>query len=66
MNGDDKLLTVRQVAVLVTVSPRKIWRDASARTFPAPVKIGPKTTRWWDSEVRQFLRGEWKQNSKQN
>jgi predicted DNA-binding transcriptional regulator AlpA len=59
MNGDDKLLTVRQVAALVTVSARKIWRDVAARTFPAPVKLGPKTTRWWESEVRQFLSGQW-------
>jgi predicted DNA-binding transcriptional regulator AlpA len=62
MNGDDKLLTVRQVAALVTFSVRKIWRDVSARAFPAPVKLGPKTTRWWESEVRQFLRGEWNAN----
>ena len=59
MSGDDKLLTVRQVAVLMTVSARKIWRDVAARTFPAPVKLGPKTTRWWESEVRQFLSGHW-------
>jgi prophage regulatory protein len=60
MRENDKLLSVRQVSEICTVSARKIWRDVSARLFPQPVKLGPKTTRWWESDVRMFLRGEWK------
>ena len=59
MNDDDKLLTVRQVAERCTFSVRKIWRDVSANLFPRPIKLGPKTTRWWESDILRFLRGEW-------
>ena len=59
MSEDDALLTVKSVAVLVTFSARKIWRDVAAKLFPQPIKLGPKTTRWWKSEILRFLRGEW-------
>ena len=57
--GEDQLLTVKQVALKVTFSVRKIWRDVAAGAFPKPVKFGTKTTRWWKSDVEKFLRGEW-------
>jgi predicted DNA-binding transcriptional regulator AlpA len=60
MNEGDRLLTVKQVAAIVTFSVRKIWRDASANLFPQPVKLGPKTTRWWESDILRFVRGDWK------
>ena len=42
MSEDDKLLTVREVSDLCTVSERKIWRDVAAGLFPKPLKLGPK------------------------
>ena len=60
---EDRLLTVKQVAAIVTFSARKIWRDVSANLFPHPVKLGPKTTRWWESEILRFVRREWKPES---
>ena len=59
-HGDDCLLTIKQVVVLVTFSARKVWRDAAAKLFPEPIKLGQKTTRWWKSEILRFLRGDWK------
>ena len=60
MSEEDRLLTIKEVAALVTFSGRKIWRDVAAKLFPQPIKLGPKTTRWWQSDVLRFLRGEWK------
>ena len=50
-HSNDKLLSVRQVSELCAISERKIWRDVAANLFPQPVKLGPKTTRWWQSEI---------------
>ncbi len=59
-DDDDCLLRVKEVAAMVTFSVRKIWRDMSANKFPRAKKLGPKSTRWWKSEILRFLRGEWK------
>lgn len=55
MSEDDKLLTIREVSGLCTVSERKIWRDVAAGRFPKPFKLGPKSTRWWRSGILLFL-----------
>lgn len=60
MDAGDRLLKLKEVAEMVTVSHRKIWRDIAAGKFPQPIKLGKKTTRWWESDVLRFLRGEWK------
>jgi predicted DNA-binding transcriptional regulator AlpA len=60
MSDDDHLLTVKAVAAMVTFSVRKIWRDVAAKLFPQPIKLGPKTTRWWKSDILRFLGGDWR------
>lgn len=57
--NEERLMKVREVAQRLTISVRKIWRDVAAGLFPAPIKLGPRTTRWRESEIEQFLRGEW-------
>ena len=59
-HSNDRLLRVLEVSKICTISVRKIWRDVAAELFPQPIKLGPKTTRWWESDVVRFLRGEWK------
>jgi predicted DNA-binding transcriptional regulator AlpA len=60
MNSEeDSLLNVKQVAQKVAFSVRKVWRDVAAGEFPEPRKYGAKTTRWWESEIEKFRRGEW-------
>jgi hypothetical protein len=35
-------------------------KQGKARSeFPKPFKLGTKTTRWRESEIQKFLRGEW-------
>ena len=48
------LLTVEQVAKLLQVSPRSVWRLRSAGEIPEPVKIGG-TVRWIADELRHWI-----------
>lgn len=34
-----------------------IYRRAKAGTFPQPVRIGPNSTGWFESEIDSFLAG---------
>lgn len=40
---------------LISASPASIWRWIRAGKFPAPFRIGERTTVWDLAEVEQFL-----------
>ena len=48
------LLTVQQVAKLLQVSPRSVWRLRSAGEIPEPVKIGG-AVRWIGEEIHRWI-----------
>jgi predicted DNA-binding transcriptional regulator AlpA len=50
-----RLLDVRQVAVKVTRSPRWVWSAVSAGSFPQPVQISDRGTRWFADEVDDWI-----------
>jgi len=57
---DVQLLDVREVAELLRMHPRSIWRlaaqaEAGQSNFPKPLRIGPKTIRWRLSDVQAYL-----------
>jgi len=43
---DDGLLDVGLVALLLSCSPRHIWRLVDRAAMPAPLRIGPSAFRW--------------------
>ena len=49
-----ELLTVRQVARLLQVSPRQVWRLARTGALPPPLKIGG-ATRWRAADIERAL-----------
>ena len=55
-----RLLTVRQVAALLGIHTRSVWRlaalaKAGRGDFPPPLRIGPKTVRWRLADVQAYL-----------
>ena len=54
MDETVELLTVREVARLLKLSTRQIWKLSSAGKLPAPVRLG-RSVRWRASDLARFL-----------
>ena len=50
----ERLLTVKEVAALLNVSPRTVWGLRAAGTFAPGTKIGKKVF-WRESVLRRWL-----------
>ncbi len=48
-------LTAKQLAALMQVSLRTLWRMRSAEQLPSPVRIGG-TIRWRRDEIEKWIR----------
>lgn len=48
------LLTVGEVALLIGVSTRSVWRMTRTGQFPAPVRVR-RNTRWRRSDVERWV-----------
>ena len=61
--GDScQLLTVKELAALLGVHTRTVWRltgeaEAGQDTFPKPLRIGPRIVRWRQSDVESYING---------
>ncbi len=56
----EPLMTARDVAAVLAVGERTIWRmtsraKAGAGRFPKPVRLTPKTVRWRRRDVQEYL-----------
>ncbi len=58
---DAARVDIRVVTTVAGRSPASIWRDVAAGRMPAPVKVGPRATRWIVGELRRYLAGEFPQ-----
>ena len=50
-----RLLTIKQVAERAQRCRASIYNDIKRGTFPAPVKVGPRATRWRETEVDEWI-----------
>jgi len=50
------LIRIEEVATLLGVSERTVWRRLSEKKFVAPVSVG-SCTRWRRSDVEAFING---------
>ena len=48
-------MTASQVSEALGVSIPTIWRWARAGIIPAPLKLGPNTSRWSSAEIDAFV-----------
>lgn len=54
-----KLLSAKQVAVLFGWNANTPWKKVAADpSFPKPVKLGPKCTRWDAAELDAWVEGK--------
>ena len=49
------LLTVEEVARILCVSKRTIWRLVASGELPPPVKVGKRLRRWRLQDIEDFV-----------
>jgi excisionase family DNA binding protein len=49
------LMTVKQVAHQLHVSPRTIWRYVARKQFPAPLRLSRARVRWRRDDIHTYL-----------
>lgn len=50
-----KLLKAEDVATLLGISMRSLWRFRSTGVIPAPIRIGERTLRWRAQDIQEYL-----------
>ena len=50
-----ELLTVKEVAGLLKIHVRSVWRMAATGQIPEPIRLGPKTVRWRAVDLEAHL-----------
>jgi predicted DNA-binding transcriptional regulator AlpA len=50
-----QLLSAKQVATRLSVTPRTVWRWVAEKRLPEPVRLSRKCVRWWNTDVEYFL-----------
>ena len=53
----DRLLTIKQIEDQIGISRSTIYRRMQEGRFPKPKRIGPRATRWSESEIKVWLDG---------
>lgn len=53
--ADVTLLTARQVADLLGVHVRSVWRMAQTGEIPAPIRLSERVVRWRLADLRDHL-----------
>ena len=57
----DSLLRLPSVLAKVPVSRSAWWQGVKEGRYPAPVKLGPRTTAWRESEINALIQSLTKQ-----
>lgn len=47
-----------EVTEIAGIKKSEIWRRVKAGTFPPPIRLGPRCTRWDLTEVEQWARDQ--------
>lgn len=50
-----RLLSVAEVARMLTISTREVWRRADSGELPRPVRLGRRTRRWPREEIEEVI-----------
>jgi len=52
---DVAVINVREVAELLGVNTRTIWRLCQRNELPSPIRLGPRILRWRLADLREHL-----------
>lgn len=52
----DPLLRLPQVLKIVPVSKSTWWAGVKSGRFPKPIKLGPRTTCWRESDINKLVK----------
>ena len=55
MSNQEKYLRVNQVVERVPIGISTVWAWAKSGQFPAPIRLGARTTAWRESDIDRFL-----------
>lgn len=55
ISENDRLIPVADVARMMACSRSSIWLAVREGTFPAPIKMGPRMSRWRLGEIREMI-----------
>ena len=55
---DARLLNVSEVARILSVSTRTVWRLVSAGELPPPQRIGKRLRRWRAADIENYVNGK--------
>jgi predicted DNA-binding transcriptional regulator AlpA len=53
----DRLIRLREVLEIIPVGRSSWWLGVRQGRYPKPIKLGPRTTCWRESEVRRLVNG---------
>lgn len=53
--ADVAVVSVREVAELLGINVRTVWRMAQRGEIPAPIRLGERVVRWRLSDLREHL-----------
>ncbi|MCV2367432.1 helix-turn-helix transcriptional regulator [Roseateles oligotrophus] len=54
----DALLKMQTVTQAAGISPATVYRGVAAGTFPQPVRMGKRCTRWRAADVRAWIQAQ--------
>lgn len=52
---DEKLLRIRDVAEIVGLCEAEVYKRVADGSFPAPIQLAPKVSRFLNSEVQTWI-----------
>jgi len=53
--GECQLLTVKDVASILAIAPRSVWRLSATGQLARPLRLGAKTLRWRLRDIQRYL-----------
>lgn len=52
---EDRLISVKQVSVLLGIGSSTVWRWVQIGMLPRPLKLSERTTRWRLSDIENVI-----------